>query len=174
MDCKKPRRLWIKPPAPLRADLLKTLQTAQELPHNIRILLAAIVLWQMGHPYAAAMKCEDALRIFHGNAFIAYLHASIMKTQGQRQGALKILQSLTTEALDSPYISTEIANLYIAMGEFSAAVERFSKLYEQEPKRVSILMLLGDCYLAQQKSEKARECYQKFLDSAQAQKSLTN
>ena len=78
--------------------------------------------------------------------------------------ALKIYEDLLKLNPGNFLLSTNLGNLYMAMGKISKAINCFEIAFKKEPKHVANLEALAIAYQDSGKKEKAMNCFKKVLD----------
>ena len=80
------------------------------------------------------------------------------------KSALKIYEDLLKLNPGNFLLSTNLGNLYMAMGKISKAINCFEIAFKKEPKHVANLEALAIAYQDSGKKEEAMDCFKKVLD----------
>ena len=108
----------------------------------------------------------------NSNSAIAWnLLALGHRYNGNTKAALKIYEDLLQLNPGNFLLSTNLGNLYMAMGKVSKAIECFEIAYEKDPKHVNNLEALAIAYQDTGSKDKAIETFKKVLELDQTKES---
>ena len=108
----------------------------------------------------------------NSNSAIAWnLLALGHRYSGNTKAALKIYEDLLKLNPDNFLLSTNLGNLYMAMGKVSKAIDCFETAYKQDPKHINNLEALAIAYQDSGHEDKAIENFKKVLESDETKES---
>ncbi len=152
------------PGGALQKSFQEIIALSQEKNLHLESLLATCTLWQMGHSPAAAVKCEEALRVIPDHPFVKYLQASVYQKLARYKDAENILKEIvSSESFVPLYVYSSLGELFLRQGKFAKAEEYLQKIVDVAPDVSSSLLSLAISQQSASKLEPAIKNYQKVL-----------
>jgi len=88
----------------------------------------------------------------------------LYSNQGQWEDSIQPYLAALQNGPNQPYISVELANNYIALGEHERAIEVLVRTLETNPRDTSVLFALGNAHTRSGNFDRAFEYYRRCLD----------
>jgi len=134
---------------------------------------------QRASMYDVAEKyCRETLKLNYEPAKTYAILSNVLKTKGDREGALKVLQEGFEKYPENEYMLIELINYYLLGSEPEKAEQYLDAAIKQNPENASYYEAKGSLYDKINEPEKAEAMYRKTLelkpDDFVAQYSLGN